>query len=287
MSFLKKVEHCNRRDLRNFLPFVVAGTQYGWLTPERAAAVLAFSNVFQPALGGVTLNPTLATAAERSKALAALTPALVETGLFQKPRGELYAVRNQWSDRPVFRIDRAFMPAFGLRAYGVHVNGMVQKRDGIHLWIGTRARAMKVEPGKLDNMVAGGQPAGLGLMENLVKECGEEAHIAPRLARTAQPAGVITYSFACPEGLRVDTLFCYDLAMPVATKLRSSEEIARYQLMPLAEVLKLVKTTARFKFNVNLVIIDFAVRRGFLTPENTSDYEQIVAGLHERPTLIV
>ena len=287
MSFLNKIEHCNRRDLAGFLPFIVAGTQYGWLTPERAAAVLAFGHVFQPALGGVTLNPTLSTAAARSKAIAELTPALLDTGLFLKPRGELYAVRNQWSDRPVFNIDRAFTPAFGLRAYGVHVNGIVQRRDGLHLWIGTRARTMKVEPGKLDNMVAGGQPAGLGLMDNLVKECGEEAHITPRLARTAKAASVLTYSFVCPEGLRVDTLFCYDLTMPAAVKPRSSEETSRYQLMPLAKVLKLVKTTARFKFNVNLVIIDFAIRQGILTPENTSDYERIVAGLHERPCPVV
>ncbi len=287
MSFLNKVEHCNRRDMGRFLPFIVAGAQYGWLTPERAAAILAFTHVFQPALGGVTLNPALSTAAARSQAIAALTPAFLGTGLFLPPRGELYAVRNQWSDRSVFRIDRAFMPAFGLRAYGVHVNGVVPKRDGLHLWIGTRARDLKVEPGKLDNMVAGGQPAGLGLMENLVKECGEEAHIAPKLARTAKAASVVTYSFACPEGLRVDTLFCYDLAMPTAVKPRSSEEISRYQLMPLAQALKLVKSTARFKFNVNLVIIDFAIRQGIITPENTPDFEQIVAGLHERPRFII
>ncbi len=287
MSFLKKVEHCNRRDLGTFLPFVVEGTQYGWLTPERAAALLSFRHVFQPALGGVALNPTLSTPAARSKAIAELTPAFMETGLFTKPRGELYAVRNQWSDRTVFRIDRAFTPAFGLRAYGVHVNGLIQKRDGLHLWIGTRARNMKVEPGKLDNMVAGGQPADLGLMDNLVKECGEEAHITPRLARTARAASVLTYSFASPEGLRVDTLFCYDLAMPATVKPRSSEETSRYRLMSLAKVLKLVQSTSRFKFNVNLVIIDFAIRHGVITPENTPDYEKIVAGLHERPQFIV
>ena len=42
-------------------------------------------------------------------------------------------------------------------------------------------------PGMLDNMVAGGQPAGLSLMENVVKEAGEEAGIPCAVAGTARP----------------------------------------------------------------------------------------------------
>ena len=287
MSYLSRVAHCNIRDMSRFVPFTVAGTQYGWLTTDRAAALLEHTGVFQMAGTGVAVHKRLTTPAARSRAIADLIPALVSTGLFRKPRNELYGVRNHWSDRPVFKLDRALVAGFGVRAYGVHVNGVVRKPSGLHLWIGTRARDMKVEPGKLDNMVAGGQPADLGLMENLVKECGEEAHIAPKLARTARPASTITDAFQCPEGLRADTLFCYDLAMPATPKLRPSEEIDHYELMPMAKVLKLARTTTRFKFNVGLVIIDFAIRQGLITPENEPDFERIVAGLHERPQPLV
>jgi len=287
MSFLNKVQRCNRRDLRRFVPFSVEGVQYGWLTPERAAVLLNHPKVFQPAAGGVALNPMLSTAKARSKAIAEITPELVATGLFSKPRGELYAVRNHWSAVPAFRIDRALNPNFGLRAYGVHVNGVVRRRWQPYLWIGTRAESLLVEPGKLDNMVAGGQPAELGLMENLVKECAEEAHLKRSLARTATPTGVITYSFEAPEGLRADTLFCYDLAMPAGVKPQPSDEIARYELLPLSKVLRLVRGSDLFKFNVNLVIIDFAIRHGVITPENEPDYEILVAGLHERPPSVM
>jgi hypothetical protein len=41
----------------------------------------------------------------------------------------------------------------------------------------------------LDNMVAGGQPLGIGLMENVIKECGEEAGIPEAIARRAIPIG--------------------------------------------------------------------------------------------------
>jgi hypothetical protein len=121
------------------------------------------------------------------------------------------------------------------------------------------------------------------LMENLIKESSEEAHIAPRLARQAKPTGVLNYSFESAQGLRCDTLFCYDLDLPGTFKPRVSEEIARFELMPLKKVLTLVRTTQRFKFNVNLVIVDFAIRHGIVTPENEPDFERIVAGLHERP----
>lgn len=283
MRYLHKVESLNRRDMRRFIPLAAGGVHYGWMTEERAGAVLAFASVFQQAGDGIILHPALKTPLARAKAIAELAPALAAAGLFPKPRGEIYAVRNLWRDRPGFTIDRALVPGFGLRAYGVHVNGVVEKKNGTHLWIGTRAKDLMVEPGKRDNMVAGGQPAKLGLMENLVKECGEEAHIKPTLARRAKPASVLSYSFESPTGLRCDTLFCYDLAMPAAVKPRPSEEIARYDLKPLATVLKEVRTASAYKLNVNMVIIDFAMRRGVITPENEPDYEKIVAGMHQRP----
>lgn len=285
MSYLNRVERCNRRDMSRFVLFTVAGVQYGWLTHERAAALLSHPDVFVVAGSGVGLHAALGTPAARSKAVAHITAELAASVLFQKPRGELYAVRNRWGDKPVFNIDRALVPAFGLCAFGVHLNGIVEKKNGPHLWIGTRAKDLLVEPNKLDNMVAGGQPAGLGLMENLIKECGEEAHLAPKIARQAKHASLITYSFESQQGLHVDTLFCYDLVMPASLKPRPSEEIARYQLMPLTKALGLVRTADRFKFNVNLVIIDFAIRHGVITPENEPNYERIVAGLHERPTV--
>jgi hypothetical protein len=41
-----------------------------------------------------------------------------------------------------------------------------------------------------------------------------------------------------------------------------------------------VRDTDDFKFNVNLVIIDFALRHGLLTPENR-EYLALIAGLRQ------
>ena len=45
------------------------------------------------------------------------------------------------------------------------------------MWIGRRARDKPTFPGMLDNFVAGGQPIGIGLMDNLIKEAAEEAGV--------------------------------------------------------------------------------------------------------------
>jgi hypothetical protein len=288
MRFLDKVERCNRRDLTRYLPFVADGRQLGWITPERTDVLLSFSTVFTPPSKhrGVTFIAALATPEARSAAVAAIIPDLPRA-LFATPRGELYGIKNHWAEAQAFRLDRALVPAFGARAYGVHLNGYVRRGDEVALWIGTRADNLKVEPGKRDNMVAGGQPASLSLMDNLVKECGEEAHLDPAFARRAAPSSLISYAFDAPEGLRADTLFCYDLEMPENVIPRPSEEIIRFDLMPIGEVLALVRDSDTFKFNVGLVILDFAIRHGFIGPETEPDYEAIASGLRERPQPLV
>lgn len=287
MSYLDKVNRCNRWQPSRFSPFTVAGTQVGWLTKARVAELKKHARVFVPAHGGIALHPALETARARTQAVSAIAPALIASGHFPKLRKEMYAVKNRWSEKEHFRLDRGLVGAFGVRAYGVHVNGFVEKRSGPHLWIGTRAIDKMVEPGKLDNMVAGGQPAGLTLIKNVIKECQEEAGIGARRAATARPASVITYACERDGGLKADTLFCFDLEMPTREIPKPSEEIAAYDLISLSEALRLVRTTDRFKFNVSLVIIDFAIRRGLITPEKDKYFETIVSGLHMYPQPVV
>ena len=56
-------------------------------------------------------------------------------------------------------------------------------------------------------------------------------------------------------------------------------EIVRFELMPAATVLDRIRTTDDFKFNVNLVILDFALRHGLLRPDDP-EYLDVANGLH-------
>jgi 8-oxo-dGTP pyrophosphatase MutT (NUDIX family) len=284
VSFLERVEACNRLDLKSYRPFQVEGRPIGWIGEMPARILARHPKVFTVTNRHVTFALNLDTAALRTKAVAGIANDLAATGHFGKLRGEIYAAKTSWSAPALFNLDRALVTGFGVRAYGVHVNGFVRRGNDYHLWIGTRAEDREVEPGKLDNMVAGGQPADLTLSENLIKECSEEADIKPDLARTAKPVGALSYAFGSPGGIKADTLFCYDLELPADVIPRNTDgEITGFALMPLAEVLGLVRDTTRFKFNVNLVILDFAIRHGALDPDQEPDFEAILSGLHKTP----
>ena len=52
------------------------------------------------------------------------------------------------------------------------------------------------------------------LLENLIKECGEEAGIPPELARNAKAVGYISYWNQSGRQLKPDIMTCFDLELP-------------------------------------------------------------------------
>jgi len=164
-------------------------------------------------------------------------------------------------------------------AYGVHINGFVRDGDNLSMWVARRSRSKATYPGMLDNLVAGGQPIGISLRDNLVKECAEEAAIPAQLAATARLVGAVTYCWEKPAGLKPDCMFCYDLEMPPDfTPHAADGEVEEFHLWPLERVSDVVRDTADFKFNCNLVVIDFLVRHGRI-PADDPDFLDIVRGL--------
>ena len=280
MSLLDRIDACNAHDLAGFRPFTVDGTRVGWVRPGFADTLAAFDGVFEVAPDAVRLGADLGDYRMRTEAVDAALRSLAAKGEFPGWRGEPYPVGTGFHAPALFEMERAAVPRFGVAAYGVHVNGFVRRDGGIHMWIARRAADKPTYPGMLDNMIAGGQPVGIGLMENVVKEAGEEAAVPADLARTARPVGAISYCFEAPDGLRPDVMFCYDLELPHHFTPRNSDgEIAEFMLLPAAEVIEITAETTRFKFNCNLVNIDFFVRHGLLTPDH-SDYVDILRGLH-------
>jgi thiamine pyrophosphokinase len=134
----------------------------------------------------------------------------------------------------------------------------------------------------MDNVVAGGIPAGLSPAECLVKEAGEEASLPPEIAAAAKPAGRISYVMANEEGLRRDVLHLYDLELPEGVVPRpQDDEVERFELRPAAAVLETVLQRGPVKFNVNLVLIDFALRHGLLDALGAAQVARLRAGLDQ------
>jgi 8-oxo-dGTP pyrophosphatase MutT (NUDIX family) len=279
MSYLHHIRACNSHDLSGFLPFHVGPDRVGWVRHELAERLTRFSDVFTVEPDRISLLATLNTFDSRSEAMARVLGELVADGTVSQLRGEDYPVLTSWGQPPLLKMDRAAVAHFGIRSYGLHINGFVRRADGIHLWVGKRATDRKIAPGKLDNLVAGGQPIGLTLDENLVKEAHEEAGLSAEAARRAVPVGVVSYLMEHPAGLKPDTLFIYDLEVAEDFVPRNTDgEVEHFMLWPLDEVAQRVRDTDDFKFNVNLVIVDFLIRHGYLKPDD-AEYPELATGL--------
>jgi len=281
MALIDHIRRCNRWTPENFHPFWVAGIPVGRLRPELVRHLREFSTLFVPHGDGLALVKSLDNDDARTDAFRPMAARLAAEGLVEKLRGEDYRVVADWGAPTLMRMDRALVSIFGIRAFGVHVNGMVRKPDGLHLWIGKRAADKPIEPGKLDNMVAGGQPADLTLSQNLLKEAAEEAGLSAEIAGKAQPAGAITYCMEDGIGLKRDTLFLYDLELSADQKVTPHDgEMESFSLMAQPDLLARLRQGFDFKFNVALVLIDFMIRHGIITPENEPDYLDLATGLH-------
>jgi 8-oxo-dGTP pyrophosphatase MutT (NUDIX family) len=255
-SFLRHLRSCNNAVLPGErLPFMLCEAQVGWMRPAFAQALAAFPEV-AVADGKVELRDPAA--------LPGIARSLVGQGHYRW-RNEAFDVRATSDGSVLAQIDRGAIPSFGVVAVGVHVNGLVRRADGLHVWIARRAADKLLDPGKLDHITAGGVPAGLTPEQTLVKEAEEEAAIPAALASQARPVATIGYAMERPEGLRRDLLHCYDLDLPEDFVPSATDgEVASFELWPVDKVFQTVRDTGDFKFNVNLVLIDLFLRESLI-----------------------
>ena len=186
----------------------IGAAPVGWLKPDFSAALAGLPG-FSLRPEGVSLDPgQVAGLAEASRKLAG-------DGWFRW-RGEAFDVRADADSvtGPVLAtLDRGALPTFGVVSRGVHLNGLVRKPEGMHVWVATRAADRAMDPNKLDHVVAGGIAAGDTVAGTLAKEAAEEANMPAYLSAAATPAGRIAYAMERPEGLRRDELHCFDLEL--------------------------------------------------------------------------
>lgn len=279
MSFLERIDAVNQYNPNHFRSFFVAGKKLGFVKHAFAESLTRWQTVFSVDDSGVSLSSALSTAAARSHAVAEVLCTLRDEGVVRGWRDEYYPVSSSLSEPPYLVMERAAVPLFGIRAYGVHLNGFVRNEHGVKMWVGQRSQSKSTAPGKLDQLVAGGQPVGIGLWDNVLKECWEEAGIPAEIARRAKPVGAISYCRETPQGLRPDVIFTFDLELPADfTPVNQDGEVADFFLWPMERVILTVQDSTSFKANCALVVIQFLVRHGFVDPEHP-DYLTILHAL--------
>ena len=278
MSFLRHIHACNAPVDEPFLPWRIGERIYGWVRPAFAERLRAYPEVFD-VRGNAVLTPHPPERAALEADLQAVAAGLAEQGVVPPLLNEPYPITAGGRDAAIASVDRVMAAYLGLRSFGQHLNGYVREGDGIMMWIARRARDRLIFPGALDNMVAGGLPHGVALLDNLLKECGEEAGMPAELARQARPVGALSYNRVAQRGFRPDVLYCYDIELPGDFVPQNTDgEVEEFLLLPIEQVADIVRDTDDFKLNCNLVIIDFLIRHGLIVPEDP-DYLELATGL--------
>ncbi|MDD3183089.1 MAG: DUF4743 domain-containing protein [Alphaproteobacteria bacterium] len=277
IGFLRHVHFCTRHDLGRFVPFYTAGKPVGWVRKD-LEAVWQRLDGFVWGASGLTLHPQPDTIETRSEALVRAAKALSDRHRLAL-HGEIYPVIQNWGDDSLARIDRAAIPWLGIKGCGVHLNGYVRRPDGLSFWVGERSSSCRVDPGKLDLMVGGGLPLGLSIQENLNKEAWEEAGMPVQVACRARRVSTLSYKVEMMCGLRNDTLFIHDLELPESFVPHNTDgEVGAFHLLPAQEVAEIIRTTDRFKFNCNLVMIERLLAHNIIT-EADDEYESLVQAM--------
>ncbi|XP_028309737.1 thiamine pyrophosphokinase 2 [Gouania willdenowi] len=268
------------------LRFEIDGAQVGWIPPHVASLLNRYSTVFsEPRNGAVSLLPRLDSYSTRSEAVDAVLQNLRQEeplGCLRGWRDERYSVMPKYSDPPLMSMERAATSLFGVRRYGVHINGYTVSDSGeMSMWLARRSNTKQTYPGLLDNVAAGGLAAGVGIKHTLVKECEEEACIPAAIAEKACPVATVSYTYEDQDGVFPECQFVFDLELPLEFRPRVGDgEVQDFYLLPIEKVTELLATDD-FKPNCAMVVLDFLIRHSLIDPDTEPFYQDFITGLHQ------
>jgi 8-oxo-dGTP pyrophosphatase MutT (NUDIX family) len=251
------------RDATARVPFCAGGRAVGSVARAHLPALRAWPAWLAVGDDGVAL-----TATDPDAALAVINVALREQGLIRAWRDEVFVLFDPVSLTPLARMERAAARFWGSLTLGAHANGFVAGADGraARLWVAQRAFTKPTDPGLLDNLVGGGVPAGQSPLQALVREGWEEAGLTPAQMQSAQPARVLRVHRDIAEGLQLEDLHAFDLALPPGLQPRNQDgEVAGFRLLPVAQALALAEGDS-MTVDAALVTIDFGLRHGLYPP---------------------
>lgn len=269
------------------MPFVIDNTQVGWIRPDASQHLLKYKDVFEVSKDSSKIpgiHIFCGKTEERNKKVANVLEDLRSKDVLPALRGwrdEIYEIRTSFDKVPVLGVERAASGYFGFVTYGTHINGYTYGENGdMLMWISRRSKTKSKYPDMLDNICAGGLSSGLGVLECARKECQEEASISNEYLKNLKPANCISYCFEDERGVFPECEFCFDLLLPLSFKpINADGEVANFELLTIDQVKHYI-TAQEFKPNSGLVIIDFLIRHGIITPDNEPAYAKIIEMIH-------
>jgi 8-oxo-dGTP pyrophosphatase MutT (NUDIX family) len=231
----------------DWLRWCLGELELGWVAPEKVAPLLAVLNEDDATEACTQQGTRLVwhaqdlTPAERSRRMQRAALRLQELGLIGGWRGEAYACERPVADperqrgETLFEMERAAFRFFGLQSRAAHINGYAP--DG-RLWCGRRAPSKATDPGLLDNLAAGGLPAGEALARCAQRELGEEAGVPAEIARGVVDLGAVLTRRRVREGWHEEVLQVFQLQLPAGFVPRNQDgEVSEFLCLDAEEAL--------------------------------------------------
>lgn len=258
-----------RRHRRPRVDAWLDGRRVGSVAEDDLPALARWPDRFSCDARGVHLNLA---PPQRDAALAEVHAVLRDEGRILAWRNEPFGLLDPISGAVLATIERAACRFWGTLTRGAHATGYVADPSDpaarpTHLWIARRAATKATDPGRLDNLVGGGVPAGQDPHQTLLREGWEEAGLTEARMRLARPGRIIAIDTDVREGRMVEHIHAYDLDLPPGLRpINQDGEVGEIRLMPVAEVVDRA-AAGEFTTDAALVTLDFLLRHDLLPAE--------------------
>jgi 8-oxo-dGTP pyrophosphatase MutT (NUDIX family) len=263
------IDAARRRSVTR-VPFAIDHVHVGSVALAALPALKAAAAQHQPEL---TIQPNgvrLRSAPDRREPLLrALNEALRAQGWIRAWRDEPIALPDPATQEPLAVMERAAARFWGSQTTASHLNGYVADAQGrpTHLWIAQRAANKATDPGKLDNLTAGGVPLGQSPQEALVREAWEEAGLRSEQVEGLTAGRVMLIDADVPEGRMVERLHVFDLAVPPGfVPVNQDGEVQAWHRVPVAQAARWA-AEGRMTTDAALATLDFLLRRRLLAAD--------------------
>jgi len=281
MPLLDRIAECNAENLEDMTPLHFGAAQIGWIDPDFVHRLQEEGSVFERRGAVLAVRDDLGDLAATGKFLDAALRRVYE----HDPAGfghwcsDYTPVLEFVTGRRLFRLQRAAVPALGVVAGGVHLNGFSGHGNEQRIWVARRARHIAAQPGKLDQIAAGFLPHDENPRDRLLEEAAEEAGVPASLLLQARPTSLVSYRMRGPLGLQIGLIYCFDLELPADFSPRNADgEVDEFLALTPDELIEILTSGPAFKFDCALVAIDFLIRQGWLAP-GRADYIALCRGL--------
>lgn len=256
------LDDARRRKIRR-VPFVVDGHLVGSVARAHLGALADWGRWLRVDASGVAL---IAPHRSRSVALARINAGLRDLGCIAGWRDERFAIVRAPGESALARIERASARFWGTLTFAAHANGYVADTSGrpTHLWISRRSAHKATDPGKLDNLVAGGVPHGQTPWQTLLREGHEEAGLDLATMTRAQPGSVLALRCDVAEGFMHEHLHAYDLRLPHGLVPHNVDgEVQSIRKLKVRDAID-AAAAGDMTMDAALVTLDFALRHGLI-----------------------